>query len=328
MKKLLFCLSCVVCLGANETLIKKAQEANLRPIPKSQKELLKLIDDPKNKMTNDKIELGKMLYFDPRLSKSNLISCNTCHNLGIGGADGLSAAIGDNWQQNPMHLNSPTVYNSALSYMQFYDGRSPHLADQAKGPITTSFEMGISPKELEQKINNIKGYKKLFAKAYGNNTKITFDLIAQTIAIFEKTLITPSRFDDFMHGNKKALNAEEQKGLETFISKGCANCHRNEALGGLMRYFDTCDKYTYRDIGGFDGNENKLVKVPTLRNITQTAPYFHNGMIWNLKDAVFEMAKVQLSISMSDTEATEIVDFLKSLEGKKPQITYPMLPVR
>lgn len=313
-------------LVANEGLIKKAYEANMKPIPKSNKELKKLIDDPKNPITKDKVELGKILYFDPRLSKSNLISCNTCHNLGIGGTDGLAAAIGDNWQANPMHLNSPTVYNSALAYMQFYDGRSPHLADQAKGPMTTSFEMAIAPSELEQKIQKIKGYKKLFEKAYGKNTKITFDLIAQTIAIFEKTLITPSRFDDFMHGDTKALSQNEQKGLETFLAKGCANCHRNEALGGLMRYFDTRGKYTFRTVGGFEGNDNKLVKVPTLRNISRTAPYFHNGMVWNLKEAVFEMAKVQLSISMSDKEASEIVDFLHSLDGEIKSINYPMLP--
>jgi len=321
---LFFCLLCT--LGfSNTTLREKAQDANLQHIPKEKAKLLKLIDSPKNELTKEKIELGKILFFDPRLSKSNLISCNTCHNLGMGGVDGISRATGDNWQGNPLHLNSPTVYNAVFGYSQFWDGRSPDLLDQAKGPLQAHFEMNISPKELEKKINSIKGYKKLFVKAYGKKKKITFELIAETIALFEMTLTTPSRYDAFLLGNDKALSDIEKEGLELFISKRCVSCHQGVALGGLMRYF-VKEKFTYGDVGGFSGNQNKLVKVPTLRNITQTAPYFHNGTVWNLKDAILEMGRIQLKLNITDDEALKIESFFQSLEGEKPKIIYPNLP--
>lgn len=325
MKRVLLLLVLIHTLYGDEILLKKALSDNLQPIPSNKKELLQLIDDPKNKITKNKIELGKKLFFDPRLSKSNLISCNTCHNLGMGGVDGVSAAIGDNWHPNPLHLHSPTVYNAVFLTYQFWDGRSPDLADQAKGPMTAPFEMASNPNEIAQKIKSIKGYKELFAKAYGKKTPITFDLIAQTIAIFEKTLITPSRFDKFLQGDLDALSLQEKKGLDIFIDKRCTSCHHGIAIGGKMRYF-VMKNFTYKDVGAFHGNDNKLVRVPTLRNISKTAPYFHNGTVWSLKDAVLEMARVQLKLTISDDEAKSIVDFLHSLDGEMPNIIYPQLP--
>lgn len=308
-------------------LATEAKKAGLKPIPQSKAEILKLVDDPKNPITDAKIELGKKLYFDPRLSKSSLISCNTCHNLGMGGADSVSAAIGHKWTANPHHLNSPTVYNSVLNSVQFWDGRSPHLEDQAQGPIQAGPEMA-APKELVVKrITSIPAYVNEFKKAYGDNVKIDFEKIADTIAVFERTLITPSRFDDFLNGDKNALTKTEQEGLRVFMDKGCATCHTNIGIGGTMQPFQIANKYKFADAGDFKGDKNGMVKAPTLRNVEETAPYFHNGKIWSLKEAIKEMGSVQLGITINDKDAASIETFLKSLTGKKPDVVYPILPV-
>jgi len=307
-------------------LASEAKKAGLKPIPQSQSEILKLVDDSNNPITDAKIELGKKLYFDPRLSKSSLISCNTCHNLGAGGADGVSAAIGHKWTANPHHLNSPTVYNSVLNAVQFWDGRSPHLEDQAQGPIQAGPEMA-APKELVvQRVTSIPAYVDEFKGAYGDNVKITFEKIADTIAVFERTLITPSRFDDFMNGKDDALTKAEKAGLKTFMDKGCTTCHNDIGIGGTMQPFQIANKYKFAKTGDFKGDANGMVKAPTLRNIEETAPYFHNGKIWSLQEAIKEMGSVQLGITINDKDAASIETFLKSLTGEKPQIIYPILP--
>ena len=318
-------LSATVVLGANN-LVQKVKDNGIEAIPTSQLELLKLIDDPKDPITDAKVELGKKLYFDPRMSKSSLISCNTCHNLALGGADGIAAAIGHGWTANPAHLNSPTVYNSAFFKAQFWDGRSPHLADQAQGPVQAGPEMAAPPKLVEQRINSIPEYVNEFKFAYGDNVKISFEKITSTIAIFEKTLITPSRFDDFMNGNDNALSKAEKEGLEVFMDKGCAACHNGVALGGTMQPFQVAGKYKFASLGGFSGDKDGMVKTPTLRNITETAPYYHNGAIWTLKEAIQEMGSTQLGITINDAEAAKIETFLKALKGRKPAVTYPELP--
>ncbi|WP_072682013.1 cytochrome-c peroxidase [Arcobacter sp. LA11] len=311
---------------ASSPLMTKAKDMGLIAIPESKAVLSQMIDDKSNPITDSKVELGKKLYFDPRLSRSGIISCNTCHNLGLGGADGIGAAIGHKWTANPHHLNSPTVYNSVFFKAQFWDGRSPHLADQAQGPIQAGPEMAAPPSLVEKRINSIPEYIEEFKNAYGDDVKIDFEKITSTISVFERTLITPSRFDDFLNGKKMALSKEEKKGLETFISKGCTTCHTGIALGGTMQPFEVAAKYTFAKVGDFKGDKNGMVKTPTLRNITETAPYFHNGAIWSLAQAVKEMGSVQLGIKISDKEANEIVSFLKALKGRKPQITYPQLP--
>ena len=321
---------CVIgssCLFASSNLMKDAKQAGLKPIPQSELELLKLIDDPKDPITKRKVELGKKLYFDPRLSKSGLISCNTCHNLGLGGVDGVSAAIGNKWTANPHHLNSPTVYNAVFFKAQFWDGRSPDLPHQAQGPALAPPEMAGDPKIIAKKINSIPEYVEEFKKAYGRDVKIDFKNITSTIAIFEKTLVTPSRYDDFLNGDPTALSESEKEGFRVFLDKGCASCHNGIALGGKMAPFEVASKYKFRNVGDFlKINKKKMVKVPTLRNVTETAPYFHNGEIWSLKDAVKEMGSVQLGIKINDKEASKIVTFLKALKGEKPVITYPQLP--
>ncbi|AXX91938.1 cytochrome C biogenesis protein CcsA [Malaciobacter molluscorum LMG 25693] len=325
-KTLAFCAISTSFMFGSSSLVTKAEKNGLKPIPESKLELLKIIDDKNDPITKEKVELGKKLYFDPRLSKSGIISCNTCHNLGLGGSDGVSAAIGHKWTMNPHHLNSPTVYNSVFFDVQFWDGRSKHLADQAQGPVQAGPEMA-SPKSLvEKRINSIPDYVNEFKKAYTDDVKISFEKITSTIAIFEKTLVTPSRFDSFLNGKENALTKEEKKGLNTFIDKGCASCHNGIALGGTMQPFQVAAKYSFAKVGDFKGDKNSMVKTPTLRNITETAPYFHNGQIWSLSKAVKEMGSTQLGIKISDKEANEIVTFLKSLKGDKPQIVYPQLP--
>ncbi|MEA2098859.1 MAG: cytochrome-c peroxidase [Campylobacterota bacterium] len=308
------------------SLVNQAKEAGLTPIPESNLELLKLIDNPKNPITDEKVELGKKLFFDPRLSKSGLISCNTCHNLAEGGDDGVSAAIGHKWTANPHHLNSPTVYNAVFFGSQFWDGRDADLEAQAQGPIQAAPEMAATPAHVEATVNSMPEYVTDFKIAYGKDVKVDFKTVADTIGLFERTLVTPSRFDDFLNGCDKALNKEEKEGLKTFIQVGCASCHNGVALGGTMQSFEITGEYKHRDVGDFKGDKNGLVKVPTLRNITQTAPYYHNGGIWNLKEAIVEMGRTQLGMKINDKDASSIETFLKALDGRKPEIVYPVLP--
>lgn len=328
MKKMMLGLVCSAgVLFAQEALIQKAKEASLLPIPEAKSELYQLIEDENNKITARKVELGKKLYFDPRLSASGLISCNTCHNLAMGGDDNIPVAIGDKWTKNPHHLNSPTVYNAVLNKVQFWDGRSPHLEDQAQGPIQALPEMAAPKSLVEKRINSIPAYVKAFKEAYGEKVKVDFERIASTIAVFERTLITPSRYDDYLLGDKKALSNEEKVGMQVFIDKGCASCHNDIALGGSMQPFNLSGNYKYDELGDFKGDKNGNVRVPTLRNITQTAPYYHNGAIWSLAEAIEEMAKVQLGTQLTKQETRSIETFLHALDGRKPQIVYPELPV-
>ncbi len=306
-------------------LTDKATKAGLKAIPTDKAALAKLID-PNKTITAEKVELGKKLYFEPRLSKSGIISCNTCHNLGLGGVDGVPAAVGHHWTANPHHLNSPTVYNAVFFSAQFWDGRSPNLENQAQGPMQAAPEMAAPPSLVEERVNSIPAYVEEFKKAYGKDVKVDFKTITATIGIFERTLVTPSRFDDFLNGKKDALTDAEKEGLNLFIDKGCTTCHTGIALGGSMQPFGITAKYKFANVGDFKGDKNKMVKAPTLRNVTETAPYFHNGAIWNLADAVKEMGRIQLGLNISDDEAAKIVTFLGSLEGKKPEISYPQLP--
>ncbi len=307
-------------------LVDAAKEAGLKPIPASKAELMKLIDNKNNKITDAKVELGKKLYFDPRLSKSGIISCNSCHNLGEGGDDGVSASIGHKWTANPHHLNAPTVYNAVFFDAQFWDGRDPNLEKQAQGPIQASPEMSATKEHVETVVNSMPEYVKAFQKAYAKDVKITFEKVTDTIAVFERTLVTPSAYDNFLNGKAQAMTKKEQEGLKTFIDKGCATCHNGIALGGNMNAFNVTGTYEFQNVGDFKGNAEGMVKVPSLRNITQTAPYFHNGQYWNLKDAIKEMGRIQLGVAITDKEAASIETFFGALEGKKPAITFPMLP--
>ncbi|WP_321778536.1 cytochrome-c peroxidase [Sulfurimonas sp.] len=303
-----------------------AKNAGLQAIPTSTLELMKIIDNPKNPITNAKVELGKKLFFDPRLSKSGIISCNFCHNLGEGGDDGVEASIGHKWTANPHHVNAPTVYNAVFNDIQFWDGRAKDLEEQAQGPMQAHPEMASTTEHVERVINSMPAYVTEFKKAYGENVKISFEKITDTIGLYERTLVTPSVFDDFLNGDKDALTSKQKTGLKTFIKVGCASCHTGIGLGGAMNAFNVTGTYKYQNVGDFKGDKNGMVRVPTLRNITQTAPYYHNGKIWSLKEAIKEMGKIQLGTNLSTKQINSIEEFLKALEGRKAPLIYPMLP--
>ncbi|MRI83432.1 MAG: cytochrome C biogenesis protein CcsA [Nitratiruptor sp.] len=311
---------------ASADLIQQAKEAGLKPIPKDLTKLYQLIDNPKNPLTPEKIELGKKLYFDPRLSKSGLISCNTCHNLALGGDDNVPVATGHKWRQNPHHLNSPTVYNAVFNIRQFWDGRAKDLEEQATGPIQAPPEMDMKAEDAVRVVQSIPEYKRAFAKAFPNEP-ITIETIGKAIGAFERTLVTPSRFDDFLNGDAKALSDAEKEGLKTFIEVGCASCHNGVGVGGgSMQKFPLIGKYKYAHIGDFKGDSNGLVKVPTLRNILETAPYFHNGATYDIKEAIAIMGTTQLGKELSKEQIESIATFFQALTGEKPSITYPILP--
>jgi len=315
-----------VSLSASDALIQKAKEAGLKPIPNKVIDLIKAIDNPKNRLTKAKVELGKKLYFDPRLSKSGLISCNTCHNLAIGGDDNVPVATGHKWRGNPHHLNSPTVYNAVFNDKQFWDGRSPDLEDQATGPIQAAPEMDMKAEDVVKVVMSIPEYKKAFEEIFPGE-KVTIKTIGKAIGAFERTLVTPSRYDKFLIGDKKALSKAEKEGLKTFIEVGCASCHNGIALGGTMQPFPVAGKYKYANIGDFKGDKNGMVKTPTLRNILETAPYFHNGATYDIKEAIAIMGETQLGKKLSKKEIDSIATFFNALTGEKPKITYPILPV-
>lgn len=277
------------------------------------------------------VELGKMLFFEPRLSKSGLISCNSCHNLAAGGSDNLVSSVGHKWHLGP--INAPTVLNSNYSLAQFWDGRAKDLADQAGGPIQAEGEMASSHALAVKTIASIDGYKKHFKAAYGTE-KVSIEAIRTAIAKFEETLVTPdSRFDQWLAGDDKALSKAELSGYEHFKNFGCVGCHNGAAVGGgSFQKFGLVNPYTKdtKTMGRFGvtkvETDKYMFKVPTLRNIELTYPYFHDGSVWTLEEAVDVMAWHQLGRKLQKNETTELVAFLKTLTGKQPEITLPALP--
>jgi len=302
-----------------------ALKSGLSAIPDSSIKSNKLAFQDKEPNLKE-IELGKKLYFDTRLSKSGLISCNTCHNLAMGGDDGVSIAIGDRWTKNPHDLNSPTVLNAVFNKKQFWDGRSPDLEDQATGPIQATPEMAATPEHVQNVIMSIPEYLNEFRDLNNDkNYKPTIKDVGKAIGAYERTLITPSRYDKFLNGDSTSLTFKEQMGLRTFIDKGCVSCHSGINLGGDMSNFPLIGEYKYAS-GDFKGDKNGMIKVPTLRNIDQTAPYFHNGAVWNLREAIEIMAETQLGTKLSKRETSNIEAFLKSTNGNL-KVELPILPV-
>jgi len=283
-----------------------------------------------------KLELGKMLFFDPRLSSSSLISCNTCHNAGLSGVDIQETSIGHGWQKGPR--NAPTVLNAVFNTAQFWDGRAKDLAAQAKGPVQASVEMNNKPERVVETLKSIPGYLPLFKKAFPRDKDpISFDNMARAIELFEATLITPdARFDRFLKGDMNALAANEHEGLKLFMAKGCASCHNGVNVGGTgyfpfgVKEAPEADVRPAGDLGRFKvtntAADKYVFKSPSLRNIALTPPYFHSGKVWKLSDAVKIMGSAQLGISVNNNEAGKIVAFLQTLDGKQPRIMYPILP--
>ncbi len=277
------------------------------------------------------VELGKALFFDPRLSKSGYISCNSCHNLATGGADNLTSSIGHKWNLGP--INSPTVLNSSYNLAQFWDGRAKDLIEQAGGPVANPGEMGSNHDLAVKVLHSIPGYAPLFVAAFGGG-EITMPRVQQAIAAFEETLVTPgSRFDRWLGGDDAALSKDELSGYESFKNRGCAGCHNGPAVGGnsfqklgLVKPFVTDSKIEGRSAVTKNPADRNVFKVPTLRNVALTYPYFHDGSQWSLEGAVELMARHQLGIELEAPEVRNIVSFLKTLTGKQPQITLPSLP--
>jgi len=283
-----------------------------------------------------RLKLGKMLFFEPRLSASYLISCNTCHNVGLGGADLQETSTGHGWQKGPR--NAPTVLNSVFNIAQFWDGREPDLASQAKGPVQAGVEMNNNPEQVVATLKSIPGYVRLFGKAFpGEKDPVTFDNMAKAIELFEATLITPdSPFDNYLKGNGKALNAKEKEGLALFMGKGCGACHGGVNMGGSgyfpfgLKESPLADLLPPDDLGRYKvtntASDKYVYKSPSLRNIALTPPYFHTGKIWKLDDAVVVMGTTQLGVKLSTDETDKITAFLYALNGKQPKVEYPILP--
>ena len=287
--------------------------------------------EPYQASNQAKVELGKKLYFDPRLSKSGFISCNSCHNLSMGGTDNMPTSIGHNWALGP--INAPTVLNSSLNLAQFWDGRAKNLQEQAGGPIANPKEMGFSHSLAVNVLETIPGYKQAFQQVYTNN-RIGIDQVTDAIAAFEETLVTPNApFDQFLKGDESAISDTAKAGYALFKSVGCTACHNGQALGGnsfqkmgLVKPYKTdnaaagLSAVTGKEIDRFK------FKVPTLRNVELTYPYFHDGAVWSLEEAVDVMAELQLGQKLKQQEIGEIVAFLKTLTGDQPNFRLPQLP--
>ncbi|TNE78015.1 MAG: cytochrome-c peroxidase [Gammaproteobacteria bacterium] len=287
--------------------------------------------DPVKDINLAEVELGKKLYFDPRLSKSGFISCNSCHNLSMGGTDNLKTSIGHNWQQGP--INAPTVLNSSLNVAQFWDGRAADLKEQAGGPIANPKEMAFSHTLTIEVLESIPEYVTEFKQVFGSN-EINIDSVTEAIAEFEKTLVTPnSRFDQWLLGDKDAITEQELAGYELFKNSGCVACHNGPAVGGtsfqkmgiVEPYQTKNDAIGLAGVTGKDADRFKF-KVPTLRNVEMTYPYFHDGEAETLTEAVDIMGRLQLGRKFSDEENAKIVAFLKTLTGQQPAFMLPILP--
>ncbi len=286
---------------------------------------------PVQKVNLAQVELGKKLYFDPRLSKSGFISCNSCHNLSMGGTDNLKTPIGHNWQQGP--INAPTVLNSSLNVAQFWDGRAADLKEQAGGPIANPGEMAFTHTLAIDVLESIPKYGIEFRQVFGTD-KITIDAVTQAIAEFEKTLVTPnSRFDRWLLGEKDAITPYELQGYKLFKTSGCAACHNGEAAGGTsFQKMGVVEPYKAKSpaegrsaVTGKDA-DRFMFKVPTLRNVDMTYPYFHDGEAQTLTEAVDIMGRLQLGRKYSDEENAQIVAFLRTLTGDQPSFQLPLLP--
>lgn len=300
------------------------------------------VDNPQSPA---KIELGKTLYFDPRLSIDGTISCNSCHNVMADGADGRPVGVGVRGQRGGR--GSPTVWNSAFNSVQFWDGRAATLEDQAVGPLTNPIEMGMPSHDLVvDRIKQVPGYIQSFKKAFPKDKEITIKNVAKAIASYERTLITPnSSFDKYIKGNKKALTAQQIKGMKLVDEIGCTSCHTgvNFAGEGLKagegnyqpfpqipgskfdKMYDLMSDLGRYEVTKKDEDKNHW-RVPTWRNVALTAPYFHNGKVQSLSEAVKVMAKTQLDMDLNESQISDIVAFLNSLTGQFPKQTMPILP--
>ncbi|ANE55756.1 cytochrome-c peroxidase [Methylomonas sp. DH-1] len=291
-----------------------------------------------NPTTLEKVTLGKMLYHDPRLSSTGTVSCASCHNTMLGGEDNRAVAMGVNGQTGGR--SAPTVWNAAFNKVQFWDGRADSLEAQAAGPVTNPIEMGMkSWDDVVARLKTIEGYQHAFEKAFGKDS-ISKENATKAIAAYERTLITPnSPYDKYLGGDKDAMTKQQIRGMEKAVEVGCTSCHSGPAFNGPGVF----QKFPVNSNGYFEAqyhflkdkglaevtkkdSDEHMWKVPTLRNVALTAPYFHNGSVKTLDRAVWLMAKLQLNKELSDGDVADIVAFLNALTGEFPTQTMPQLP--
>jgi cytochrome c peroxidase len=339
MKRLMIVLACIaifICAGCSKqpqtssvaaVTIDPVKLQMFQPLPES-------VPSSANPSTEEKISLGRMLYYEPRLSKSQEISCNTCHLLDKYGSDGQATSDGHKGMKGDR--NSPTVYNAAGHFVQFWDGRAADVEEQAKGPIMNPVEMAMpSQKQVLAVLKSMPEYVDLFKKAFpGEKDPINYENMAKAIGAFERKLITPSRWDKFLRGDSQALTNEEKAGFNLFMETGCQACHSGAYLGGSMyqklglvkAWPETSDPG--REKVTKNESDRMLFKVPGLRNIAETKPYYHNGKVQSLEEAVSRMAEYQLGKTLTDVQIRSIVTWMKSLTGEVPAeyIKLPVLP--
>ncbi len=309
-----------------ETEVNRAMLGMFQPI-------MEAAENPANPLTDAKVDLGRMLYYDTRLSKNRTVSCNSCHDLASFGDDGLATSKGIDAQLGGR--SAPTVYNAAIHIAQFWDGRAADVEAQAVGPILNPIEMGMPDEAYVLRVlKSIPGYVEAFAKAFPEDPEsVTYANVGKAIGAFERKLMTPSKFDDFLKGDEKALTDAEKHGLNLFVTTGCTVCHNGMGVGGhLYQKLGLVKEWPTKDLGRFAATKNEtdkyFFKVPSLRNITETAPYLHDGSIASLEEMVAKMAEYQLGRTISAEDTKAIVAFLGSLKGRVDEnyIKKPELP--
>jgi cytochrome c peroxidase len=332
-------LSCTVILGLVAGCSKApAPESTGVTIDPTKLQLFRPLPDvmpsAANPITEEKITLGRMLYYEPRLSKSQEISCNSCHMLDRYGVDGQTTSDGHKGQRG--ERNAPTVYNAAGHFVQFWDGRAPDVEAQAKGPVMNPVEMAMpSEKQVVVVLKSMPEYVEAFKRAFPEDKDpVTYDNMAKAIGAFERKLVTPSRWDRFLRGDQTALTNEEKAGFDAYMEAGCQACHSGTYLGGdhyqrlglIKPWPDTSD--TGREKVTKSEADRMIFKVPSLRNIERTAPYYHNGKVETLEQAVSRMAEYQLGKTLTDAQVRSIVTWLRTLTGDIPAeyIKSPVLP--
>ncbi len=332
-------LSFLIVCFAGSSLADKGDEELLKQAKQIFSPLPQVMSSEKNPVTPEKVRLGKMLFYETRISVDGTVSCVRCHPIGLYAADGLKKSIGNHYKLNPR--NAPTVLNAAGQISAHWIGNRTDVEDQARQSVTGPPSFGMPSNEaVEAILRGIKGYNNLFKDAFpGESNPVTVDNFAKAVGAFERTLVTPSRFDSFLKGDIAALNGQERKGLRTYMEAGCIMCHAGPYAGGQMYdkfgIFEPYWKYTKSepiDEGRYAVTKTEadkyVFKVPILRNVEKTTPYFHDGSVDKLEDAVWIMGKIQLEKDLSKSQVDEIVIFLKSLTGKIPEdaLNVPLLP--
>lgn len=324
--KPILCLLAVAGAAAFAGEIPKGKLEKFEPLPPA-------MNSASNPLSEEKIRLGRMLYYDPRLSLAKDVACNSCHLLDRYGVDGKRVSTGHKGQTGDR--NAPTVYNAAGHFVQFWDGRAADVEEQAKGPVLNPVEMAMpSADAVVQRLKGIPGYVKAFSAAFpGEADPVTYDNMARAIGAFERKLVTPSRWDKYLAGDKSALSEEEKRGFLKFSSAGCVECHRGSYIGGAFfkklglekPWPDTSDP------GRFRATKNPahqmIFKVPSLRNIEKTGPYLHDGKVESLDEAVRLMAEYQTGKKLKPADVDSIVTWLKTLTGDVPAEYIRPLPL-